>query len=104
MHLEARDVATAVAPVRGDGASDSAGSSAEGNGEEQIDSREVWVVRSKDLGCRGYTADGEGGAGTKFRFLTCTTGRMVCWTRTRRGAENHGVSAWGRWSWGSQNG
>lgn len=59
------------------------------------------MVRLKDLGCRGYIVDGEGGVGIKFRFFICIIGRMVCWTRIRRGVENYGVSVWGRWSWGS---
>lgn len=35
-----------------------------------MDSRYFWVVKSKDLGCPRYTADGEGGTETKFRFPT----------------------------------
>lgn len=63
---EADDVAGAVPLVRGDGDSDWTG----GCGEERMDSRYFLVVKSKDLGCLRYTADGEGGTETKFRFPT----------------------------------
>lgn len=64
--MEAGEVASAVAPVRGDGDSDCTG----GCSEEWMDSRYFSVVKSKDLGCPRYKADGEGGTGTKFRFPT----------------------------------
>ena len=35
------------------------------------------MVKSKDLECPGYTADGEGGRGLQVRFVIRTTGRMV---------------------------
>lgn len=42
--------------------------------EEWMDSRYVLVIKSKDLGCPRYTADGEGGAETKFSFLVYRAG------------------------------
>lgn len=64
--MEAGDVDSAVAPVRGDGDSNRTG----GCGEEWKDSRYFLVVKSKALGCPRDTADGEGRTETNFRFPT----------------------------------
>ena len=58
------------------------------------------VLKSKDLECPGYTADGEGGRGLKFRFLIRATGRMVVsdedrpWDRESRSV-HLGGGVWG---------